>query len=538
VLQKQILLIVVGAVSLLRAQEGISFDAAVDRAIANEAVLMDQLRSTRPVAETYIQDMMDDSDFGSVPRADHYYLGRLDLSHGITRAPYIPDPDARNKLDLFRFFTIRYLPAGFVQMMMIDGPGFNRSNYDFQFARREFLGDIRTLAVTVTPRPKSGPGRFRGTIWIEDRGFNIVRFNGTYTQSSGGRMYLHFDSWRVNAADNRWLPFEVFSEETAAHDTLAVHTLRFKALTRFWGYGGPEARRGGELASMTIERAVDRSPQAGDFSPVEMKRAWERQAEDNILDRLEQAGLLAPRGGVDRAMDTVLNNIAATNDLNVAPEVRSRAMLTTPLESFTVGHTVVVSRGLLDTLPDEASLAAVLAHELAHVVLGHQIPTDFAFSDRLAFSDAGIVNRFRFAHSQAEEEAANAKALELLLKSPYRDRLAEAGLYLKAMGNEANRLPALLKPLFGTQMVDRNNVVMMADLIQRAPELHRERVDQVAALPLGSRTRIDPWTDDVELASMQTVPLSSAREKMPFELAPVYLRLRYVDQKAQIAVQR
>jgi hypothetical protein len=44
-------------------------------------------------------------------------------------------------------------------------------------------------------------------------------------------------------------------------------------------------------------------------------------------------------------------------------------LLTTPLESFVVGRTIILSRGLLDVLPDEATLAAVLAHELAHIVL-------------------------------------------------------------------------------------------------------------------------------------------------------------------------
>jgi hypothetical protein len=34
-----------------------------------------------------------------------------------------------------------------------------------------------------------------------------------------------------------------------------------------------------------------------------------------------------------------------------------------------MGHTIAISRGLLDVLPDEASLAMVLAQELAHIAL-------------------------------------------------------------------------------------------------------------------------------------------------------------------------
>src|SRR5207244_2695001 len=81
-------------------------------------------------------------------------------------------------------------------------------------------------------------------------------------------------------------------------------------------------------------------------------------------------GLMAPRGEVDKVLETVVNNLEVTNNIDVDPEVRCRVMMTSTLESFTVGHTVVLSRGLIDVLPDEASLATMIAHELGHVVLG------------------------------------------------------------------------------------------------------------------------------------------------------------------------
>src|SRR5205823_8715402 len=104
--------------------------------------------------------------------------------------------------------------------------------------------------------------------------------------------------------------------------------------------------------------------------PVHSQHMWEREAEDNVLDRLERAGVLAPEGEVSKVLQTVVNNMEITNNLNIDPEVRCRVLLTTPLESFTVGHTIVVSRGLLDVMPDEASLAMILSHELGHIALG------------------------------------------------------------------------------------------------------------------------------------------------------------------------
>ena len=64
--------------------------------------------------------------------------------------------------------------------------------------KREFLGDVRTYVINVAPKKNAGSGRFMGRIWVEDRGFNIVRFNGTYSQAAPGQFYMHFDSWRVN----------------------------------------------------------------------------------------------------------------------------------------------------------------------------------------------------------------------------------------------------------------------------------------------------------------------------------------------------
>jgi len=509
-------------------------DTFVDRAIVRENALLSALRTMTPVAETYIQELSPDNDFGTVPVKDRYFLGKVDLSHGLTQTSYLPkSSDSPGAFDLFRrFLTIQYFPKGFAQMMLIDGGDFDRAHYNFEFLRREFLGDARTLVFAVTPRKGSGSGRFEGNIWVEDRGANIVRFNGTYSGSSGGRMYLHFDSWRLNAGPDLWLPFEVYSEESHLTDAMKIHSAHFKALTRFWGYGGPAERDGGDLTDLTVETAdggqvEDKSPEAADPSPVESLRAWQRLSEDNVLDRLERVGIIARAGGVDRVLDTVINNIAVTNNLSLVPEVRARVLLTTPLESFTIGRTIVISRGLLDTLPDEASLAAILAHELAHIVLGHESPTDFAFSDRMRFDDARIVTRFALARTPAEEEAANEKAVQLLLNSPYKDKLGEAGLYLKALASESSSLPSLVKPLFGDRLVEGHDIRRMATLMDNAPQLQTTRVDQVAALPLGSRTRLDPWTDDLEMVAMRNVPLDAAREKLPFEITPVYLNLTY-----------
>lgn len=67
----------------------------------------------------------------------------------------------------------------------------------------------------------------------------------------------------------------------------------------------------------------------------------------------------------------------------------------------------------------------------------------------------------------------------------------------------------------------------LSALLRDAPQLQRGRTDQITALPLGARTSLDPWTDRLRVVTSRAVPLLSGREKMPFEISPVYLHLKY-----------
>ena len=248
------------------------------------------------------------------------------------------------------------------------------------------------------------------------------------------------------------------------------------------------------------------------------------------LDRLSKSGLLAPAGGVDSVLETVVNNLEVTNNLTVEPTVRCRVLLTSPLESFTIGHTIVLSRGLVDVLPDEASLAMMLAHELSHMVLGHQlIDTKFAFADRLMVPDGDLLQTLQFRHTPREESAADAKVLELLKNSPYKDKLSDAGLFLRAIAANAKQLSNLIRPHMGDHIADSGQVPRLGELMQQAPALAPERLDQIAALPLGARLVVNPWNGRVDLAPAEAVALHSAREKVPFAVTPLMPYIKYAE---------
>jgi hypothetical protein len=187
----------------------------------------------------------------------------------------------------------------------------------------------------------------------------------------------------------------------------------------------------------------------------------------------------------------------------------------------------VVSRGLLDALPDEASLAAVLAHEMGHIVSTHTLNTKYAFNDRLIFPDEKTFSKVKVARNEAEEKEADTRGLALLQNSPYKDKLQAPGLFLAALKAESTQLPNLLDAHFGNPMAastksKKGGEIRMGQLMNGAPQLQPTDVKQIAALPLGGRIKVDPWTDRVEMQKNRSVALLSAREKMPFQVTPMF----------------
>lgn len=506
-----------------------TFDEAIDRAIAREHLLIRKLRQKSPVVETYIQEIKPDSDLGYVPNHDRYFLGKLDLRQGFGDDSFIPVPTGFRSIPyhMKAVMTRQYFPAGFAHMIFMDETSFDRQTYNFTYVRREFLGDVRCLVVDVTPKNLKGHDHFVGRIWIEDEGYNVVRFNGVYSPTHNHH-HSHFDSWRINAGPGLWLPAYVYTQEVA-HGIGVLKDPPFRAQTRLWDYE-TQADRSEEAftnLSINVQGGAKDESEAGqeDNSPVEEQRLFQKQAENNILERLEKAGLLAPEGEVDQILDTVVNNLIVTNNLNLDAAVRVRVLLTTPLESVAVGHTIVLSRGLIDVLPDEGCLAAVLAHELAHVALNHTVDTAYAFTDRLMYEDPDVIKHLDVARTKEEEDAADKEAEKILKNSPYKDKLPQVGLFLRELSQRSDEVPHLIKPLLGNRMADTKKDLRMAGLMDISPELQVRNPQQVAALPLGSRIRMNPWNDQLYMMRSHNVALMSAKEKLPFEITPFVLHL-------------
>ena len=520
-----------------------TMDQVVDRVILREKDLIKFLSPRTPIVETYLQDLTQDPQLGPIPHDDHYFLGRMDLSESIDRSDYLEgkgkDKDEGMERHLLggitKKFKFQYQPLGFSWMIFVDRNDFDRQHYDFRYVRREFLGDVRCLVFDLTPKKDAGRGRFLGRIWVEDQDFSIVRLNGTYARPSRNSYYFHMDSWRLNLIPGYWIPAYIYSEEgdfTAG----AKNKIAFKAQTRMWGYNLKTTTANDELTNIRVDSVKDDTPTAQDATPLAAEREWQQQAEDNVIERLERAGLLAPEGDVDKILQTVVNNLEITNNIELPRPVRTRVLTTSPLETFSVGNTIVVSRGLIDVLPDEGSLAMVLAHELAHIVLGHNLGSQYAFNDRMLFSDEGTYQNLGFKHIPEEEAAADKKAIEMLKASPYAQKLDSAGLFIKALQARAPQLSALLQAHLGNNITENGTVTRMVQLGDSAPALDWNKLDQIAALPLGGRVKLNPWDDKVEIVKAQPVAITSVRDKMPFEVTPFFPRLtRYSTASAPAA---
>ena len=521
--------------------------ALVERAIVREKVLIKNIQQRTPLVETYIQNTRPDVKLYQVPVSDEYMLSRIDFGKGFFDESYQP----RSKKATHGFFKnslgsitgltkalkldthFTYNPLGFTMMMFVDPKGFDNQHYVFSYVRREFLGSVRTWVYDVHPKV-SGMGRFYGRIWIEDQDGNIVRLNGTFTPPKAeddSRYYFHFDSWRINIQPGIWLPATVYVEETQRLEDDRKST-GLRAQTHFWGYSLKLPTRESENVSVKVDDAVDKSDDSQDVGPLQATRAWVTQAENNVIDRLVEAGLVAPLtpGGYENTvLDQIVINLQVPNNLAFTDQVHTRILLSTTVEATTVGNTILISKWLIDTLPSEEAIASVVSMELAHIAMGHHIDTRYAFNDRLLFPDEASFQRIDMYHSDHDNAEAAKRAMEYLQNSMYKDKLPSAGLYYAQLVDREKQLKALNTPKLGDSLLKSDGTPWMADLQRQAPKLNWDDLTQRPALPLGSWLKTDPWDDRVHQLNAKIYAYMNPRDKMPLELTPVFYKLQRYD---------
>jgi hypothetical protein len=499
----------------------------IERIIKREHEEIAALNLYAPVIETYIQEVKFDPAMGTVPKSDFYFLGQADF-RGRLKVHSMAGSSRKGSL------MWSFEPAGFLQMIYIDRAEFDKAHYRFNYSGREFLGEVRCYVFDVTPAPKVRGARFVGRIWVEDQDFTVVHISGKYTPAIHFSLkhledeyYLHFDSWRTNVKSGLWLPSYIYSQEL--HRPWRFGDPSYKSSTHLWGYKLKQGAREEELSRLLVESTNPVRDEATqhDRSPLEAQREWRHEAENNVLDLLERDGLLAPAGEVDKVLNTIVNNLEVTNNFDEQFDLRCRVLLTSGLEMFSIGNTLVLSRGLIDVVPNEETLAALIAHGMADAMLPKPNQDQYAFSDILRLPPTEALKRLSFEEGKTESAENNQKAMEILKKSPYASKLGNAGLFLQQLHARAKELKQLINPQLG------NEVFFATQLLQAAPALEPGNKSQIAALPMGSRLKLDPWSAGVSLMKSKPMPLLSGRDKMPFEVTPLVPYLtRYVEVSA------
>lgn len=530
--------------------------ALIDKSIQREAEVIKVLKERAPLIETYIQNMKPDPALLQVPVSDQHFLGRVEFDKIIGHQGY-ETPDHKKATGKMGFFKnslsyvtglsaslhLQFSEEGIVQMILIDSKDYNRQTYKFSFVRNDFLGSVGTSVFDVEPQIKNKKGRFFGRIWVERQNGNIVRFNGSFAGSDKDfKEFYHFDSWRSNVQPDLWLPTSFYMEESDPKSTES--TLKFKAINHIWGYVLKVPAAQAENVDVEVQGATDVSQDAQDVGPLGAQRAWVQQAEDNVVERLFQAGLLDAPSDFDKILEQVAGNILAYNNIQTSRPIRCRTLLTEPLESVAIGNTIIVSKGLLDTtaVPGNnneqvSNLYAVIAFQLSHIILGHRLDTKYAFNDRLLFPDTSAFSRIPMHHTDKDNEEAAKKTLELLQPKELQDAQSQFGLYLAQLAARAPALKSLNEPMIGDGLVKdaKANTFWLQGLVGKGTKLDMNDLKQQAAMPLSAFLRVDPWTDQVIQLHAPYEPLLSSRDKMPFEVTPVYMKLSYYKAPAPAA---
>jgi hypothetical protein len=532
----------------------------IDQAIAREKEVIKTVRERAPLVETYIQNMRPDDVLGQAPESDQHFLSRIEFGKIIGGSGYeinrSTSEGGSGKMGFFKnsmsaitglgsSLRLNFNEAGFVQMLLMDSNDFDRQHYAFGYVRNEFLGNTPTAVFDVTPsNGKRAYGRFFGRIWIETRSGNVVRFNGNFAGSEkDSREFYHFDSWRTNVQPDLWLPTSFYVEES--NPKSVSRTLEFKAINHIWGYVLKVPQKDSNNTSMDVVGATDVSNDAQDLSPLGAQRAWVQQAEDNVVERLFQAGLIDAPSEFDKTLEALAGNILAYNNITLSRPIRCRTLLTEPLESLSIGNTIILSKSLIDTTAvvsqdgaqQMGNLNAILAFQIAHILLAHRLDTKYAFNDKMLFPTTSVFKRIPMHHTDADNDAAAKKAIELLGAKELVGGQQYFGLYLQQLQERIKSLKALNQPMIGDGLVksDSDQTFWLAAMMAKSPKLDMKDLKQQAAMPLSNFLRRDPWTDQVITLHPAFEPLLSPADKMPFEVEPVYIKLGYYKPPAEAA---
>lgn len=445
-----------------REYNGLNYRQLTRQIFQGEHDTIELLKRAHLITETYIQSLAHvqrdgmDTDLDELSEHivdDAYFLGSVDLQHLRGSLPSERllfgkpwrDRYIRINNDLYE----KLIPIGQLMLFFVDLTDFDTDTYTLTYIRRERRLNTECLLFAVTPTHPRSAGRFSGTIWVESSSLKIVGIKGVflgpyvrwYKPILWQGVYFHFDSWRERVSEGIWLPTSAYFEERRTFSADGNLQFHLRGYSLLWQHGDKG------LPSLTTAHP---DTVANDSTPPSA------YSEVDPLVRLEANGLLAVPGAVEQKLDEIAGQTAA--HAGVQRAIHCRILLTTPAELFSVGNTIVVSRGLLNILPDDKVLAVLLARQIAHIVLGHSqdfvlhLPNNpFASADKRDFPGLGIK------YGPGQEQAADRETVALLRSTDYEKAAPAAKEFLSRLQTDSCRFPNLVRPRFGIAVVSPGN---------------------------------------------------------------------------------
>src|SRR5580765_809069 len=445
-----------------------------------------ELRKMDPVAELYLQPDVGDS------ATDSYSWGR------------VVSVSAQER----RGTATNRLPSEIDELLSPD-PEFDARHYALRFIRHD---SVNGMPVSIyETHPVGNYDGFEGQLALDRQGVvwhyvgNRRVVDSLLTRWSGGwrRRRFVYSGWRARLHTGAMYTTDVFIQQIPSANSPSQFSRRGRM--RLWNYGKTRAEQA--RAELQVVQGAERPfTRALGPSADENERHWMRDVEDYVLEVLTREGYLAPEGTFETRscaqVISILLAVATRTDALDGP-VRCRVVLTSRLDLRILGRTVLISIGCLDTAGDEATVATILAHGLAEILIKPMpITAKVAFVKRPPLELLDALER-----KAVDEEPVNKEALALLSKSLYASKLEQAGLFLDAINDVTTRLSTLVPRTFVDHVGDPSGVLRQSEWMRRRPAYDPSRQGHYSALPLGSRMALNRETNQVDLLRAPLVPM-------------------------------
>jgi hypothetical protein len=464
-----------------------------DRIFKSEQMTIAQVSKRAPMVETYIQSL----DPEKTPEGlidDAYFLGRtmLDPDSGQRSRLQLLTPEKKKDAPQIRVNTGDHwplYPEGYVEMLFVDVADFDSDHYSLRYAGTESFGEKIFLRVEVRPLDPKKSGRFLGDIWVDSKSLRIARIAGTFSPKRLGfaskylnasgisqlGLYFHFESWRQEVSPGIWVPsYTYFDEQRSVGSGNLATGFHLRGHVWTWGYQRTE-----------IARA---------FAKLPASRA-----------ELEESGILASPGRVELVLNGIVEELENANGITSRP-IGCRVLLTSPAEIFGMEDTVFVSRGLLNLVPNQSVLAALIAREIGQILSGDsraQRGTGGTPAEAEPTAESSSIRVRLF-----EQADANERMRWLLKNTRYASAMDELELFLASLLLYSPRVPHLLKPLLGRNLLEQ--ATTQPGVAQSVPD-HLD-ASKAQNLELRGEYGVDSWESQIVSLGSQDSPGNSVAE--------------------------